>query len=56
MNWLDTLSQDTIDASPAAVREALQEMQKAIRSLELKNEKLAYELAYLKRIRFGRYP
>lgn len=54
MNWLDTLSQDTIDASPAAVREALQAMQKAIRSLELKNEKLAYELAYLKRIRFGR--
>ena len=54
MNWLDTLSQDTIDAAPAAVREALQEMQKAIRSLELKNEKLAYELAYLKRIRFGR--
>ena len=41
-------------SSPAAVREALQEMQKAIRALELKNEKLAYELAHLKRIRFGR--
>ena len=54
MNGLDEFSPDTLAATPVIVQEALRRMQENLRALALKNEQLAYELAYLKRIRFGR--
>ncbi|MHB8455988.1 MAG: IS66 family transposase [Acidiferrobacterales bacterium] len=54
MNELDAFSPDTLAATPVLVQEALRRMQESLRALTLKNEQLTYELAYLKRIRFGR--
>lgn len=54
MNGLEELSPETLAATPPAVQEAWRRMQESLRTLTLKNEQLAYELAYLKRIRFGR--